>query len=475
MPTFIEGKKRNPWKGQVRRKGFKPEARYFATEPEAKAWEDKRRDTWDRQSRGELVSDPNDLRNVTVGDMIDTYIKKETSKKASCVDETYRLDIFRNWNKIKDRPVIAFTKYDAEDFKDYLETEYKWTGKTYTVRSGRLKGKVITPNRKATSLKPGSIERIIAILKDMWNIAASKWRGYDSLQGRNPWVGVKPTGKAKKRTRRLDDLSTRENELERLLEATKRCSGQNKIYLPLGINLAVQTGMRLQEIMNLRWNDIDVEQMTINIRKSKTDYKSDDDGRVISLPTWTYMYLDTLIRRINGGDYLDNPPRLQFEKNEPIFLMTSDAFEQAWKRVTRYAKIPSKEQDKANGIRESQCGLEFKDLRREAGSRFDDAGLTKLEHDLMMGHASREMRGIYVAPYLKRIREKLDEFWWDTLKRGGLSFAENGTYTVTPYDKLRGMPIRSIDDVPDTLRKRMTTEALEELTKLLIEHGGQRI
>src|SRR5258708_11225515 len=233
MPTFIEGKKRNPWKGQVRRKGFKPEAQYYPTELEAKAWEDKRRDTWDKLARGEFVSDPNDLRKVTVGDMINTYIKRETAKKASRIDETYRLGIFMNWNNIKDRPVIAFTKYDAREFKDYLETDYTWVGKTYTVQRGILKGTVITPKRKATSLKPSSIDRIIAILKDMWNIAARDWRGYDSLHERNPWIGVKPTGKAKKRTRRLDDLSSRKNELERLLEATKSCFALNKIYLPL--------------------------------------------------------------------------------------------------------------------------------------------------------------------------------------------------------------------------------------------------
>src|SRR5258707_13491912 len=172
--------------------------------------------------------------------MIDTYIKRETSKKASCVDETYRLEIFRNWKDINKRPVIAFTRYDAIEFRDYLETEYQWIGKLYTVRSGRLKGKVITPKRKPVSLKPGSVQRLIAILKDMWNVAASDWKGYESLNSRNPWIDVKPTGKAKRRTRRLDDLPSRKNDLERLLESTKRCSPINKIYVPLAINLAVQ-------------------------------------------------------------------------------------------------------------------------------------------------------------------------------------------------------------------------------------------
>ena len=58
----------------------------------------------------------------------------------------------------------------------------------------------------------------------------------------------------------------------------------NKIYMRLSINLAVKAGLRLREILLLTWNDLDYKARTISIRKSKTDYKFDDDGRVIALP-----------------------------------------------------------------------------------------------------------------------------------------------------------------------------------------------
>src|SRR5262249_27232324 len=158
---------------------------------------------------------------------------------------------------------------------------------------------------------------------------------------------------------------------------------------------------------------IDIDEMKIIIRKSKTDYKSDEDGREIAITERCYWYLlnaETLIIGPKLGP--KEAPKIRlFGTDKKIFPMTSDAFEQTWKRVTKYADIPTKEQDKANGVREQQCGLEFKDLRREAGSRFDEAGLTKVEHDLMLGHENDELRGTYVAPYLGSIKDKLDTYW----------------------------------------------------------------
>ena len=180
----------------------------------------------------------------------------------------------------KTRPLIAFTRPDAIEYRNYLEREHIFVQKPY-LRNGQL----IHPNRRATKLKPASVRRKLATLGDMWTIAARDWRGYEALKELgNPWASVTSTKKPRKRTRRLDDLSSRKNELSKLLDASKQCRGMNKIYMRLSINLAVKAGLRLREILLLTWNDLDYKARTISIRKSKTDYKSDDDGRVIALP-----------------------------------------------------------------------------------------------------------------------------------------------------------------------------------------------
>ena len=65
-----------------------------------------------------------------------------------------------------------------------------------------------------------------------------------------------------------------------------------------------------------------------------------------------------------------------FGLDHRIFPMTSNAFQQAWADVCKRAGV---------------TGLTFHDLRHEAASRFDEVGLTKGEHDLMMGHFGKDM------------------------------------------------------------------------------------
>jgi hypothetical protein len=81
--------------------------------------------------------------------------------------------------------------------------------------------------------------------------------------------------------------------------------------------------------------------------------------------------------------------------NDPIFPMNKLTFKGSWAGVVKRAKITD---------------LHFHDLRREAGSRFDEAGLTKAEHDLMMGHANNDMTSLYINSDLKRIQDKLDKY-----------------------------------------------------------------
>jgi integrase len=404
MPTFLPDRKRNPWRAQARRKGFKTEVAYFPTEDEAKEWEEMRRGALRRKAKG-LPADIAELQKITIGDMVVKYLKEETAYKSSAETETYRLNNFLSYSDFRTRPLIAFHRPDAIAYRNYLEREYKWEGKTFLRKKD---GQVVTPNRKSKSVKPGTIRRHIAILRDMWNVAVKDWKGYESLKEiGNPWSGVSSTKRPKKRTRRLDDLPVRTNELDKLLEASNQCRGINKVYMRLAINLAVQTGMRQQEILLLNWDDVNIHTGRIIIRKSKTDYKSDVDGRTIVMPFFAKIYFTqawaALFKLADRGDYLTLDKR--------IFQMKNHAFRQAWIDLVSRAEINTKEQDEQLGIIESQRGLEFRDLRREAGSRFDEAGLTKAEHDLMLGHESRDIAGIYIAPALARIEKKIEEYW----------------------------------------------------------------
>ncbi len=211
-----------------------------------------------------------------------------------------------------------------------------------------------------------------------------------------------------RRKRRLEG-----DELSRIEAACKKCKGLNQLYIPLAVYLAIETGMRLQEIFNLTWKDIEFKKRRIEIRKSKTDYNSEYAGRTIVLPIVAEVFLQRILVKVMLGKTLPDMPDLpsgKIVKIEPtslVFPMTKDAFKQAWVHVLRNAGIKNDEDTEDRDFNTEE-GLTFHDLRREAGSWFDEAGLTKSEHDLMMGHKSRDMTGLYIGSTLKSIQDKLD-------------------------------------------------------------------
>jgi len=163
--------------------------------------------------------------------------------------------------------------------------------------------------------------------------------------------------------------------------------------MALAINLAVYTGMRLQEIFNLEVDDVgldnraELEKRRIVIRKSKTDHQTKKQGRTIVMPVAAKFFLMSI--------WMLAAVHNRYELK--LFPMSRNTFKQAWKRIVRRAGITD---------------LTFHDLRHEAASRFDELGLTKAEHDLMMGHANRDMTSRYIHSDLERIQEKLDKPFW---------------------------------------------------------------
>lgn len=184
----------------------------------------------------------------------------------------------------------------------------------------------------------------------------------------------------------------KDGELRRLDLACAKCHGLNQVYVPLAIYLAVETGMRLQEIFNLTWDDIDLDNRRIRITKSKTDYKSRRKGRTIVMSVNAYALAITHVTPLIASGKFDKSASIFMKEDGP---MTKDAFKQAWVHVLANAKIDD---------------LTFHDLRHDAGTRFDNAGLTKAEHDLMMGHKSRDMTSRYIHAHLNSIQDKLDRY-----------------------------------------------------------------
>jgi integrase len=396
-----------PYRAQIRRKGHKVQVKMFASKREAEHWADEQ----ERAIRlTGLPQTINDLKKHTVAEIVTRYRDEITPTKGCRVSETTVLNKFLR-HKICAKSLAYVTRQD-----------------TYSYRDDRLKEKW-----QHKFIKPSTVRREINTLQHVFEVAREQW-GFTGLQ--NPFRGLKIRGSVHRRKRRL-----KEGELEALEQYSRDCRGLNRYYVPLAIYLAVETGMRLQEIFNLTWQDVDTDKRRIEIRKSKTDYLTGQSGRTIVLTLGAHSFL-TVLR----CSLIENR---RFKSTDRIFPMTKNAFKQSWSDVIKRAGIH---------------GLTFHDLRREAGSRFEAARLTKGEQDLMMGHVGRDMTSLYIEADLKSIQDGLDKYVLD-----GMTLVEalekHGAVLETMSISAKPRVIKSIADVPLSMQFQSEEEMKKYIKK----------
>jgi integrase len=247
-------------------------------------------------------------------------------------------------------------------------------------------------------ITPRTVQREKIKIGNAWKAAAEKIPELKNLL--NPWQGIRiPDSTVSPPARSL-----REGELEKLIEHCNGCLGLNRYYVPLAIYLAIDTGMRRQEIANLLWEEIDFDRRRIKIIKSKTKEGVND----IVLPFMPELLLIQLKASLQHHGRLPGPSNriLVGKPGKPgvpegrIFRgMTKEALTQAFRDVVKRA-----------GLR----NITFRStLRTTANSRFDNAELTDKQLDIMMRHAGKSVNAKNYTDrdeMLEKIRERLDRY-----------------------------------------------------------------
>jgi integrase len=275
-----------------------------------------------------------------------------------------------------------------KDVKDYINRRMKesWQGPpTKRWKKPSHRTPVVT-----------TIDREIAVMRKAFELLRDQ---HDHLVNPFSKVGSIEGKQHSRTTRCLED-----GELERLLEASSRvCSKLNRIYIPLAMIIAYETGMRRKEIMNLRREDINdpgnSPYSTITIRESKTDHLSEDGtyGRVIPLTTAVEFIIDkleTIVGELKPKDKL-------FGK------LTATALSQSFCHVMKEAKLDKR--------------ITLHEFRNTAITRFDKI-LSNTENRWMVGHSAKDAHEGYKKPTrddIKIMRARLgagcfdDTIWRD--------------------------------------------------------------
>ncbi|MCK5083774.1 MAG: site-specific integrase [Candidatus Omnitrophica bacterium] len=227
--------------------------------------------------------------------------------------------------------------------------------------------------QRLEQVKPSTVNRDFSMLKSMFN-RAIEWEMHS---GKNPTNGIKKISENNSRCRWLT-----EGEQERLLS---HCHGMTKVI----VTVALKTGMRWGEIINLKWkqapnsNYVDFDNNTIYVHESMAKSKK---SRFIPMSKTVQLVLKEMPKR-EGSNYIFLNP----ETDKPF-----GSVEVSFKTALRKSGISD---------------FKFHDLRHTFASQLVRNGVDLYVVQRLLGHATPEMTQRYAhlkADVLKEAIEKID-------------------------------------------------------------------
>jgi integrase len=263
--------------------------------------------------------------------MIDRYIQDVLEKK-ECVASRHSIKPRLTWWK------QGYGHYALADVTPAMIAE---------ARDALLNG---TTRLKKTH-SPTTVIHYLATLRHCYNIAITEWE----------WIDFNPVAKVKKpqwpqgRVRFLDDT-----ERKALLEVCRK--SPNPCLYDIVV-LALSSGMRYSEIMNLTWADVDLNRAVVILQETK-------NGERRAVPLVGHA-MDCIKER-SRIRRLDNPHVFPAPRNtgEPINIQTS------WRKAVKEAGITD---------------FHFHDLRHSAASYLAMNGATTAELAEILGHKTLAM------------------------------------------------------------------------------------
>lgn len=300
--------------------------------PRAKSF-DKKSDAeqWARSLEAEVdrcgaLPDTRVAENTTLGKIMTRYRDEISPTKRSAKTEIIRI------NALLRRPIChrTLTLLSSSDIATY--------------RDERLK-----------SVAPATVVRELNTISHALEIAQREWGVY---LARNPVKLVRRPTPPRGRTRRLEG-----DEEQRLLAAADQ--GRNPFMKPL-IILALETGMRRGELIDLRWEHIDLNRRVAHLPLTKNG--SSRDVPLSNRATETLLSLRDIA------------------VDDRVFAISGNAVRLAWEHLVERA-----------GIKE----LHFHDLRHEAVSRLFEKGLGITEVSTISGH--KELRMLQRYTHLRAV------------------------------------------------------------------------
>ncbi len=344
----IEKRGNHQWQARVRRKGFPQEVKTFGSYAEAEDWATH---VESEMKRGVYISRAEAERTL-LSEALERYESEVSKLKKGHEEEKWRI---AKWRRHK-LAVCSLAALRPTDFAKYRD------------------------DRLAEGAAASTVRLELAVISHLFTIANKEW-GIPTL---NPIANIRLPKIQNARERRLIL-----DEEKRLMEVLTSPAGtrSNKWVKPIVV-IALETAMRMSEILSLRWECIDIESQVAHLPATKNGTSRD-----VPLSKKAVKTLNALTRSKDGR----------------VFPTTQSALKQSWQRAVERARnaYMSECEERQIDIHEKLLtNLHFHDLRHEATSRLAE----KLAlHELMKvtGHKDTRMLARYYHPKASDLAAKL--------------------------------------------------------------------
>lgn len=333
-------KRSTGYQAEVRRKGFPTVSKTFSNRKDAEVWS---RIIESEMDRGCFI-DRTEAERTTLGDILERYRREISPKKKAGAIEVVRINKF-----VRDEPICSY-------------------------KAAALSGKLLSEwrDKRLQEVSGSSVNRELNLISHAINIARKEW----GIHIENPVQLIHRPKHNKPRERRLSaaELESLLKELDlspRRLDGTYEIGGTRNPWLKPIVLLALETAMRMSELLSLQWSDIDLHKRTATLWETKNG-----DKRVVPLSKAALGLLAGLARSIDGR----------------VFPTTREAVKRGFVRATDRAGI----QD-----------LHFHDLRHEATSRLFEKELNMMEVATITGHKTLSMLKRYTHLRAENLALKL--------------------------------------------------------------------
>jgi integrase len=329
------------YRAQVRVKGQKAQSQTFPNRKEAQQWAN----SIETSIRENRFFPQAKASRLTFSSIVERYLRDSIGNLGE-TEQAARKQQLEWWAKYFDGKVLSeVTAEQVAEGRDALTSESYTRGKARTKR-----GKDIKPKEHKRS--GATVNRYLAALSHMFSVVVREWR----LLDRNPVRDISKKKESRGRTRFLSD-----EERAALLDA---CTKSEWKPLETIVLLAITTGARRGELVNLNWADVDLKNACAYIHKTKNG-----DPRMLPLVGRALSALREL--------KLQNSARSEYVFQQPSeFPGPYEHFDSHW-----YAALD------AAGIE----GLRFHDLRHTTASYLAQQGASLLEIANTLGHRSMAM------------------------------------------------------------------------------------